>query len=85
MTYGSVLFAAQAADLGVSVTKASTTASGGMFLQGPAGILAVPLVQRYGRLPVLFWSQLCSAFMVLGAALSPDYASFTAMRALQGW
>lgn len=85
MTYGSVLFVAQAPDLHVSVHKASTTASGGMFLQGPAGLLAVPLVQRYGRLPVLFWSQFITAFMVLGAALSPNYACFTAMRALQGW
>lgn len=85
MTYGSVLFVAQAPDLHISVHKASTTASGGMFLQGPAGLLAVPLVQRYGRLPVLFWSQFITAFMVLGAALSPNYACFTAMRALQGW
>lgn len=85
MTYGAPLFAAQAPALGISVQKSSTTASGGMFLQGPAGLLAVPLVQRYGRLPVLFWSQFATAFVVLGAALSPNYACFTAMRALQGW
>lgn len=84
MVYGSVLFAAQAPDLGITVQKASTTVSGGIFCQGPFGLLAVPLVQRYGRLPVLFWSQFLTAFMVLGAALSPSYGCFTAFRTLQG-
>ncbi|KAI7460638.1 hypothetical protein KC367_g8931 [Hortaea werneckii] len=85
MTYGFVLFQAQAPDFHMSVTSASRSASGGLFLQGPAGIFAVPLIQRYGRLPVLFWSQFVSALMVLAAALSPNYACFTAFRALQGW
>lgn len=45
----------------------------------------MPLVQRYGRLPVLFWSQFLCALMVMAAALSPNYACFTAFRALQGF
>lgn len=85
MTYGFVLFQAQAPDFHMSVTSVSRSASGGLFLQGPAGIFAVPLIQRYGRLPVLFWSQFCSTLVVLAAALSPNYAYFTAFRALQGW
>jgi len=54
-------------------------------MQGPGGLLAVPLVQRYGRLPVLFWSQFLTAIMVIGVALSPDYACLTAFRTLQGF
>ncbi|KAI7373533.1 hypothetical protein KC328_g16577 [Hortaea werneckii] len=85
MTYGFVLFQAQAPDFHMSVTSVPRSASGGLFLQEPAGIFAVPLIQRYGRLPVLFWSQFFSTLVVLAAALSPNYACFTAFRALQGW
>jgi MFS family permease len=84
MTYGSVVFQAQAATFKMSVAATANSISGGLFLQGPGGLFAVPLVQRYGRLPVLFWSQLLAAFMVMAAALSPNYACFTAFRALQG-
>lgn len=80
-----VLFEAQAPSFHKSVPATANSVSGGLFLQGPAGILAVPLVQRFGRLPVLFWSQLLSALIVMAAALSPTYASFTALRALQGF
>lgn len=85
MTYGSVLFQAQAPDFGMSVTAVSNSVSGGLFMQGPGGLLAVPLIQRWGRLPVLFWSQLLSALMVMAAALSPNYGCFTAFRTLQGF
>lgn len=37
------------------------------------------------RLPVLFWSQLLSLVFTIGATVAPDYASFTAMRTLQGF
>jgi len=46
--------------------------------------MAVPLIQRFGRLSVLFWSQLLTALVVMAAAVSPNYASFTAFRTLQG-
>jgi hypothetical protein len=50
MTWGTTLFEAQAQTWGMSVVDISNSLSGGIFLQGPGGILAVPLVQRYGRL-----------------------------------
>lgn len=84
MTWGSVLFEEQAVTFEMSVTAVANSISGGLFLQGPGGVLAVPLVQRFGRLPILFWSQFLAGLMVLAAALSPNYASFTAFRALQG-
>ena len=85
MTYGSVVFEAQAATFHMSIPATANSISGGLFLQGPGGLLAVPLVQRFGRLPVLFWSQFLSAIWVMGAAVAPNYAGFTAFRALQGF
>jgi MFS family permease len=85
MTYGSVVFNQQAETFHLSVPATANSISGGLFLQGPGGLFAVPLIQRYGRLPVLFWSQFLSALWVMAAALARGYGSFTAFRALQGF
>lgn len=69
----------------MSIPEVGESLSGGIFMQGPGGLLAVPLIQRFGRLPVLFWSQFLSAIVVMAAAVSPTYASFTAFRTLQGF
>jgi MFS family permease len=53
--------------------------------QGPGGLLAVPLAQRFGWLPVLFWSQLCTLITTIGATYAKSYAGFTACRTLQGF
>jgi hypothetical protein len=66
-----VLFEAQAVTFGMSIPAVGNSLSGGIFMQGPGGLLAVPLVQRFGRLPA--------------AAVSPNYGSFTAFRTLQGF
>jgi hypothetical protein len=49
MTWGTTLFEAQAGTWHMSVSDVARSTSGGIFLQGPGGILAVPLIQRYGR------------------------------------
>jgi hypothetical protein len=49
MTYGTTLFEAQAGTWGMAVPAVAASVSGGIFLQGPGGVLAVPFVQRYGR------------------------------------
>ncbi|KKY20675.1 putative major facilitator superfamily [Phaeomoniella chlamydospora] len=85
MTWGTTLFEAQAAEWEMTISDVANSISGGIFLQGPGGVLAVPLIQRYGRLPVLFWSQLLSCAMVIAAALAPSYSGFTACRTLQGF
>lgn len=84
MTWGVPLFGAQAPTFNMTLPSMAHSISGGIFMQGPGGLLAVPLVQRYGRLPVLFWSQLLAALTVMAAAVSPNYACFTAFRTLQG-
>jgi len=85
LTWGTTMFEMQAHEWHMSVEDVSHSINPGIFMQGPGGILAVPLCQRYGRLPVLFWSQLLSLVVTIAAAGCPDYASFTAMRTLQGF
>jgi MFS family permease len=69
----------------MSVPDVANSISGAIFMQGPGGLLAVPLVQRYGRLPVLFWSQLLTLICTIGAYGASSYAGFTACRTLQGF
>ncbi|KAG1778135.1 major facilitator superfamily domain-containing protein [Suillus placidus] len=49
---------------------------------GWGGIFWVMLMRRYGRLPVLFWTQVFALAFLVGATFSPDLATFTAMRCL---
>jgi hypothetical protein len=81
MTWGTTLFEAQAMTWNMSIPDAARSVSGGIFLQGPGGVLAVPLVQRYGRyvsfnqLPpiVLNVLQLACAFLVPGFGVHHGY------------
>ncbi|KAI9739730.1 MAG: hypothetical protein M1834_006449 [Cirrosporium novae-zelandiae] len=84
MAWGATLFEAQAETWNISVSKASTSLNWGIFLQGPGGLLIVPLIQRYGRLPLEFWSQFLTSCILIGAATSPTFVSFTALRSIQG-
>ncbi|KAL9095797.1 MAG: hypothetical protein Q9165_001794 [Trypethelium subeluteriae] len=85
MTWGTTLFQAQAPSFGMTVAATALSINGGIFLQGPGGVIAVPFTQRFGRLPVLFWSQFLSCVMVIGASQASGYAGFTACRTLQGF
>ncbi|KAF2089799.1 MFS general substrate transporter [Saccharata proteae CBS 121410] len=69
----------------MSVQSVSNSLSPAIFLQGPGGLVAVPLCQRYGRLPVLFWSQLLALICTIGCVYANTWGAFTACRALQGF
>ncbi|GJE87379.1 MFS general substrate transporter [Phanerochaete sordida] len=43
------------------------------------------LMRRYGRLPVLFWSQVLSLAFLFGNTFSPNLSTFAAMRCLNGF
>src|SRR5579859_6629858 len=51
---------------------------------GIGGLIAVPFTQRFGRLPVLWWSMFMSLFMTLFATLAPNNTAFIVARCLQG-
>ncbi|KAL4756149.1 putative MFS transporter [Aspergillus foveolatus] len=84
MVWGATLIVEQALDWGISVDKAATTMNYGLLLQGIGGLMAIPLIEAYGRLPIWLWPQFITTFMVLGATLSNNYSTFTAFRSLQG-
>ncbi|PBK81169.1 MFS general substrate transporter [Armillaria gallica] len=46
------------------------------------GIFAVLLIRRYGRLPVLFWSQVFALGFLVGCTFAPNLATFAGMRCL---
>ncbi|KAF4616352.1 hypothetical protein D9613_008611 [Agrocybe pediades] len=58
------------------------TSNWSIFLLGWGGILAVMLIRRLGRLPVLFWSQLLALGFLVGCTFAPNLKTFTAMRCL---
>jgi MFS family permease len=58
------------------------TSNWSIFLLGWGGMVAVMLMRRFGRLPVLFWSQLLALAFLIGCTFAPDIGIFTAMRCL---
>ncbi|EGO03525.1 hypothetical protein SERLA73DRAFT_83573 [Serpula lacrymans var. lacrymans S7.3] len=61
------------------------TSNWSVFLLGWGGILSVMLMRRFGRLPVLFWSQILALGFLIGATFAPNLKTFAAMRCLTGF
>ncbi|KAI8460285.1 major facilitator superfamily domain-containing protein [Phakopsora pachyrhizi] len=61
------------------------TSNWSIFLLGPGGILSVILVKRYGRLPILFWSQVLGLAFLIGCTFAPTLNVFAAMRCLNAF
>jgi len=58
------------------------TSNWSIFLLGWGGIFAVMLMRRFGRLPILFWSQVLALGFLVGCTFAPSLKTFTAMRCL---
>lgn len=58
------------------------TSNWSIFLLGWGSLFAVMLMRRYGRLPVLFWSQVLALGFLVGCTFAPNLKTFTAMRCL---
>jgi MFS family permease len=50
---------------------------------GVAGLIWMPVLTSWGRMPVLFWSTVLGVFFTLGATLSQTFNTYYAMRGLQ--
>ncbi|KAJ7592991.1 major facilitator superfamily domain-containing protein [Mycena floridula] len=61
------------------------TSNWSIFLIGWGGLFAVMLMRRYGRLPILFYSQLLALAFLIGATVAPNLKTFAAMRDLTGF
>jgi hypothetical protein len=49
MTWGATLIVPQALEWGVSVDHSATSMNYGILLQGVGGLIAIPLIEAYGR------------------------------------
>ncbi|KAK7451020.1 hypothetical protein VKT23_012696 [Stygiomarasmius scandens] len=58
------------------------TSNWSIFLLGWGGIFAVILIRRFGRLPILFWSQILALAFLVGCTFAPNLRTFTIMRCL---
>ncbi|KAF8918897.1 MFS general substrate transporter [Mucidula mucida] len=58
------------------------TSNWSIFLLGWGGLAAVMVIRRFGRLPVLFWSQVLSLGFLVGCTFAPNLRTFAAMRCL---
>ncbi|KAK4703847.1 hypothetical protein P7C70_g2363, partial [Phenoliferia sp. Uapishka_3] len=61
------------------------TSNWSIFVLGPGGLVAVVLIKRYGRLPVLFWSQFIGLGFLIGCVAAPNLNTFAAMRILNAF
>lgn len=60
----------------------NVTSNWSIFLLGPGGVMAIMLVNRFGRLPVLWWSQVLALAFLIGCTFAPNLSTFAAMRCL---
>ncbi|TFK47554.1 MFS general substrate transporter [Heliocybe sulcata] len=58
------------------------TSNWSIFLLGWGGIAAVICMRHFGRLPVLFWSQVLAVAFMVGCTFAPNLRTFAAMRCL---
>jgi hypothetical protein len=87
----SLLFPSVIASPSVSLSSyiadksSSSNSNWSIFCLGPGGIAAVFLIKRFGRLPVLFYSQLIGLGFLIGCAVAPNLKTFAAMRILNAF
>lgn len=55
-----------------------------VLMLGIGGVLWIPFIYWWGRAPVVFWTTLSGSLFTLGCALTHDFTTFYALRALMG-
>lgn len=75
---------AQAFNTNVNVIN-NVSSNWSIFLIGIGGIFAVMAMRKFGRLPVLFWSQIFGLAFLIGCTFSPNLSTFAAMRCLNSF
>ncbi|KAF7340688.1 Efflux pump rdc3 [Mycena sanguinolenta] len=74
---------ALAEQYGKTVNQVNALSSNwGVFLLGWGGFAAGIVARRWGRLPVLFWSQLLALAFLVGGIFAPNLNAFAAMRCI---
>lgn len=79
------VFAEIAADLNVSIHKASYLLSLQIAILGVAPLIWRPLSERFGRRPIFLVSLICSLVGNVGCAVSPSYSTMGLCRAISAF
>ncbi|KAI1490731.1 major facilitator superfamily domain-containing protein [Biscogniauxia mediterranea] len=79
---GPTVIIEQAAEWGITPNEANRPNSISVLLGGLGGLLWVPMSSFWGRAPVAFWTTVAGLAVSIGAAVSPTYECYYAMRAL---
>ncbi|KAK4334530.1 Major facilitator superfamily domain-containing protein [Rhodotorula toruloides] len=79
---GIPLLLSQGEEWGLSPAKVNEAGNLNVLLLGIGGLVWIPPLYFWGRLPVLFWTQLLGTFMVLGSVLVQDFTAYYALRPL---
>ncbi|KIW47290.1 hypothetical protein, variant [Exophiala oligosperma] len=72
------------AEWNISILLANSPNNISALMCGVSGVLFMPLLNSWGRIPVLFWTTLIGAGFTLAVCLTHDFNAFFAMRTLQG-
>jgi len=83
--YGTPLYSDQAYEWQQPIRLISRSISAATIMQGIGGLVMAPLTQRFGRVPLLFWSQFFTLIATVGAVYVKTYNGFSLFRALQGF
>ncbi|GAA5829768.1 hypothetical protein JCM11251_007873 [Rhodosporidiobolus azoricus] len=79
---GIPLLEPQGEEWGLTPNKVNEAGNLNVLFLGIGGLIWIPPLYFWGRLPVLFWTQLIGSFMVLGSALVQDFTAYYALRPL---
>ncbi|KAK7409178.1 hypothetical protein QQX98_008671 [Neonectria punicea] len=82
---GSATIILQATEWHESINTINETNSINVLMMALGGLLWVPMTSFIGRAPTLFWTNLLGLLFSIGTALSPNFVTFYAMRALTGF
>ena len=79
---GIPLLSAQGETWGLSSTRVNEAGNLNVLFLGVGGLFWIPPLYFWGRLPVLFWSQLIGTFLVLGSCLVTSFEQYYVLRPL---
>jgi hypothetical protein len=79
---GIPLLESQGEEWGMSPTAVNHAGNLNVLFLGIGGLIWIPPLYFWGRLPVLFWTQFIGTFLVLGSALAPSFEVYYVLRPL---
>ncbi|GAA5976187.1 hypothetical protein JCM11641_001075 [Rhodosporidiobolus odoratus] len=79
---GIPLLSAQAEEWGMTPNEVNEAGNLNVLLLGLGGLVWIPPLYFWGRLPVLFWTQVFGTAMILGSVLCHSFTAYYAFRPL---